>query len=731
MATDFRKLKRHFGAVETSTTGIARQWFHAEDTGRIVVTRSNGTTRDYFWNSLSLAKQTGPNYGATLIGHGPIANVAPVGGSVGDSGTVQAMTEGVYNAAAVLQPSTTARNTIQAAADVIPWTIKAWPTQTAFLTQWLSSAGGFLAGMDVTGQFTALTVVAFTLTTASDATVGNNLTVNGWIKSLQSGDGSTAALQLLAVQPTIRMEATGQGTNAKEWDFTVSGLTLLGRTRTDALGTGATWITVTRSTTTISSVAIGGTAVTVSGTLGVTGLITATAGIMMPNAAYVSSVDLGAVTRRLIGLSGGLLLIGDAQPGGGAFAGTGGLLLGGWDNTGSWIFGASGSTATNLNLEGSFKATGGVIIQGGTTAVGTIIFDATNGLAMRGKTGSSYDLSFVTPTSGTLLRNPTGTQTTEFLGTIILAATSAGAAYGLFRSANGLTLRGGAGASNDLTLMAANATIMMRNPTGTTGLTFDTAVTMASTLGVTGAVWVNGSQSSTGAIFSAYRDDGVASGEHFIADFGRQNASPGPGVALGYVADGTTGSHALIRSEFSKPLYIGTTGNHTAVLIANTGDMTLDRSLTINNTGLFVTSGPARFNTAVAAATNSNFSVLNNDGVSNAEHYIADFGGGPSTASAVVIGYNANGSAVTSSLIRSFFALPLKIGTTGSPSAISIANAGDVTVAGPLIVTGGYFMLPILAAAPGSPSAAMMYYNNVDGHAWVRTTAGGGWVAFG
>jgi hypothetical protein len=80
---------------------------------------------------------------------------------------------------------------------------------------------------------------------------------SGSITSLSSGAGVSSALQLVAAAPAIRFSATGQGPDDKEWDFVVSGTHLLGRTRTDILGTGQTWLVVYRTGVGVPTVIIG------------------------------------------------------------------------------------------------------------------------------------------------------------------------------------------------------------------------------------------------------------------------------------------------------------------------------------------------------------------------------------------------------------------------------------------------------------------------------------------
>jgi hypothetical protein len=63
--------------------------------------------------------------------------------------------------------------------------------------------------------------------------------------------------------------------------------------------------------------------------------------------------------------------------------------------------------------------------------------------------------------------------------------------------------------------------------------------------------------------------DSYTSGERFVSTFGADDDSTG--VALGYWADGSTGTGGLVRSYGSSPLYLGTSSSTQAITILNDG----------------------------------------------------------------------------------------------------------------------------------------------------------------
>jgi len=72
-------------------------------------------------------------------------------------------------------------------------------------------------------------------------------------------------------------------------------------------------------------------------------------------------------------------------------------------------------------------------------------------------------------------------------------------------------------------------------------------------------------------------------------------------------------------------------------------------------------------------APTSPLHVIDPTGVTSGAHYTASLTG-------FVIGYNANGSAITSTIARAVSSLPLYMGTTAKPSTLKIYNSGGVSI---------------------------------------------------
>jgi hypothetical protein len=70
---------------------------------------------------------------------------------------------------------------------------------------------------------------------------------------------------------------------------------------------------------------------------------------------------------------------------------------------------ALGSTALSITSAGVVELPNGVSVTGGTTGAGKIWYGATNGLQIRGMTGSALDFSLVAAAGGAIITNPTGT----------------------------------------------------------------------------------------------------------------------------------------------------------------------------------------------------------------------------------------------------------------------------------------------------------------------------------
>lgn len=71
------------------------------------------------------------------------------------------------------------------------------------------------------------------------------------------------------------------------------------------------------------------------------------------------------------------------------------------------------TTCVALTASGVLTANLGVVIGGGTDVAGKLYFRSDFGIALRGNTASSYDLSFLSTAGAYLFRNPTGTNNLE------------------------------------------------------------------------------------------------------------------------------------------------------------------------------------------------------------------------------------------------------------------------------------------------------------------------------
>lgn len=75
-----------------------------------------------------------------------------------------------------------------------------------------------------------------------------------------SGGGSSAAIQINAVQPSINFIQSGAAADNKSWDFTVISEQLLGRIINDANNVVGNWLTVDRTGTNVDSIVLSTTA---------------------------------------------------------------------------------------------------------------------------------------------------------------------------------------------------------------------------------------------------------------------------------------------------------------------------------------------------------------------------------------------------------------------------------------------------------------------------------------
>jgi hypothetical protein len=132
-------------------------------------------------------------------------------------------------------------------------------------------------------------------------TAVDDITMPSPLLLTSSGEASTSvALQVQSSNPTLAFNKTDATANQGVWDVTAgTDGQLIWRTRTDAFGTGATWLTVNRTGTTVGTIALAGTSLTFNGQVVQVGSPYPAGG----GSGTVTSVDLTAGT--LIDVSGG------------------------------------------------------------------------------------------------------------------------------------------------------------------------------------------------------------------------------------------------------------------------------------------------------------------------------------------------------------------------------------------------------------------------------------------
>lgn len=147
-------------------------------------------------------------------------------------------------------------------------------------------------------------------------------------------------------------------------------------------------------------------------------------------------------------------------------------------------------------------------------------------------------------------------------------------------------------------------------------------------------------------------DDGVATGEHGLI-YASKIGQTG-GIYVGYRANGTSPTGGYLRSTADLPLFLGTKGVPEAVVIGNNGDVGI---------GVIPSKGK--------------FDVQADLGVAAGEHgliYASRTGVG---SGGIYMGYRANGTAATGGFLRGTSNMPFFIGTTSTPEALTITDAGN------------------------------------------------------
>lgn len=106
--------------------------------------------------------------------------------------------------------------------------------------------------------------------------------------------GASPAIRLSSASPVLMLEATGAASNEKIYWFNSAAGQLLGVARDDANSSGATWLTVDRTGTTIDSINLQATTVTATGVLTSTGQIQSPSGSAgTPSHSFSTDTDTG------------------------------------------------------------------------------------------------------------------------------------------------------------------------------------------------------------------------------------------------------------------------------------------------------------------------------------------------------------------------------------------------------------------------------------------------------
>ncbi len=201
-------------------------------------------------------------------------------------------------------------------------------------------------------------------------------------------------------------------------------------------------------------------------------------------------------------------------------------------------FGGNATVGGTLTVTGLATATSGVQINGGSFAAGKIYHDATSGLVVAAKAGSTNDFLLTDPTGAlTVLANPTGTANIICGGTFKTNSTTASTST----SSGALVVSGGVGVAKEL--YVGSATESTSNTTG--GLVVSGGLGLALNLNMGGRLFINNTGASNGTLSAA----------GMVATFGADNLAFGvkgfPSATAGsryiQLAAGDSGDYREIR----------------------------------------------------------------------------------------------------------------------------------------------------------------------------------------
>lgn len=361
-------------------------WALATDTKRIVAKPLSGPAV-LFQDYTALYESLYSSSGSMLIGAAGIAGVTPTGGSLGSSGILQHVLEGI---------------------------VSSIPSQSAFDDAFVNTSGDTMTGPlvienDVTaanGFFNGDVVFM------SNAQLRASTNAQGYFISGGSGfganNGSYIALNGNDYGQSGRLDLfAGNGTLGELRFFTGNGLQRMQISKAGNLLVASITDDGTNKIQASGSIAASFSTAGSTASLSVSHTNNSNAASHARLLAQVAGVNAGDPFTAYIITSGTSWATGADNSDLDKFKISRSSTLG--TNDALVI-----DTSNNVTLFGLLTASGGLLIDGGSSGTGRLWKSAVNGLTLRGVTGSTYDWAIESPGGNALIANPTGTQRIYF-----------------------------------------------------------------------------------------------------------------------------------------------------------------------------------------------------------------------------------------------------------------------------------------------------------------------------
>lgn len=762
MATEYKKILHFSTLVESTTIAEARRWFHAEDTGRIVVTRQDGVTRDYFWNSVALSS-TSATLGAALIGSAGITGITPTGGSSGAAATLANMLSGMRDSVILKSPYSSTMNIIQPTAAIyIPLIIRAASSQSADLFEVQDHSNTILSRYDSAGNLYV-----------SRASVGSNVALQ--VQNTDNTSGSGANI-LVGVGGSSAGDAWIRFNTNGVQDWSIGSDTSAGQNfviaNSSTLGAGRDWLTITPagaitlngSTTIPSQLEVTGNVYS-SGTgtgywLGAVGVFNygmytsgssllfrsgSTSPYLTVNSSgqptFANAVSMSSTLSVTGAFTGGQEVRADQPAGTTAYF----LLRSGGSNRWAWRKGSdseSGSDAGSTLQLVAYTDAGAQIdlpvsiarAAGGTITLARPVSLSNGNLTVSRSAAGSTVLATISntdntnPSSETALLLQTGGSTA---GDAYIQYSITGVSNSWFNGAENL---GGGGSIYN---------ISYGSNLGGSGvaLTIDTSlkVTVPNAFGVTGIatfaaapVFSSVAASQILAVDASKNLTSIATLGSGSIVLGTSATLTTPTIATSLTASYATANTAAAFDGSKNLISVANTGTGNNVLSASptfTGTIlaaaaTFSGTLTASGSGGLAVSG-GNFNVSRSNAGSSVQSITNNSDNSNAASHaviVAQVGGasGGDPYTAYLIPSGASWSTGSDNSDSGKFKIS-RAATLGLNDALTIdssllaAFGGSVSLDG-----GGYFRFPRNASDPSSPLEGWCYWNTAGKHLYIH-----------